>query len=77
LDAFRDGLRTCARLLLAAGADPNQRIDSRWPPASLAAPDPDYPLSALYGAAGNNHDAALTEMLLAAGADPNDNESLY
>lgn len=77
LDAFRDGLHACARLLLAAGADPNQRIDSRWPPASLDKPDPDYPLSALYGAAGNNRDAALTAMLLTAGADPNDNESLY
>ncbi|MGL4287781.1 MAG: hypothetical protein ACRCVA_15650, partial [Phreatobacter sp.] len=77
LDAFRDGLRRCARALLAAGADPNQRIDSRWPPASLDKPDPRYPLSALYGAAGNNRDAVLTEMLLAAGADPNDNESLY
>jgi hypothetical protein len=35
------------------------------------------PLSALYGAAGKNHDAELTGMLLAAGANPNDGESLY
>ena len=34
-------------------------------------------LSALYGAAGRNHDAELTRMLLDAGADPNDGELLY
>jgi ankyrin repeat protein len=34
-------------------------------------------LSALYGAAGRNHDAELTKVLLDAGADPNDGESLY
>lgn len=38
---------------------------------------PDAPLSALYGAAGRNHDIANTRQLLAAGADPNDHESLY
>lgn len=36
-----------------------------------------HPLSALYGAAGLNHDPEMTQLLLAAGADPNDNESLY
>lgn len=74
---FRERLHGCARLLLAAGADPNQKIGLRWPPASVSAPDDDHPLSALYGAAGRNHDLALTKILLAAGADPNDGESLY
>jgi ankyrin repeat protein len=74
---FRARLHACARLLLAAGADPNQCVGNRWPPASLAAPDDSNPLSALYGAAGDNHDPELTTLLLEAGADPNDNESLY
>ena len=34
-------------------------------------------LSALYGAAGRNRDAQLTQRLLQAGANPNDGESLY
>jgi hypothetical protein len=63
---FRDGLHNSARFLLAAGADVNQEIESEH-----------GPLSALYGAAGKNHDAELTQMLLAAGANPNDGESLY
>ncbi|PAY05638.1 MULTISPECIES: ankyrin repeat domain-containing protein [Bradyrhizobium] len=74
---FRAQLHRCARLLLEAGADPDQRISSRWPPGSLDAPDDSNPLSALYGAAGQNHDLELTRLLLEAGADPNDNESLY
>jgi ankyrin repeat protein len=65
---FRDRLRRCVRMLLDAGADPNQT----W----LHKPG-DYSLSALYGAAGKNHDPELTKMLLDAGANPNDNESLY
>jgi Ankyrin repeats (3 copies) len=74
---FRQRLHRCARFLLSAGADPNQRIGLRWPPASVSAPDDDHPLSALYGAAGRNHDLDLTRILLDAGADPNDGESLY
>lgn len=77
LPAFGPGLRECARELLAAGADPNQSVGSRWPPHSLQSPSPDHRLSALYGAAGQNHDAVLTRMLLTAGAHPDDGESLY
>ncbi|QGZ65482.1 ankyrin repeat domain-containing protein [Paraburkholderia acidisoli] len=77
LAGYAERLRECARLLLDAGADPNQRIGNRYPPASLAQPDEAGPLPALYGAAGVNRDPQLTAMLLDAGADPNDNESLY
>ncbi|MFB9268803.1 hypothetical protein ACFFWD_37790 [Bradyrhizobium erythrophlei] len=77
LAEFRPRLHRSARFLLQAGADPDQRISSRWPLASLREPDDRHPLSALYGAAGRNHDLELTRLLLEAGADPNDNESLY
>ena len=77
LPAFRGKLRACARYLLQAGADPNQAVGSRWPPASLREPSEKFRLSALYGASGRNHDAELTRLLLEAGADPNDGESLY
>lgn len=77
LPAFRDRLRACASYLLEAGADATQSAGSRWPPASLAAPSDIERLSALYGAAGQNHDPVLTQQLLGAGADPNDGESLY
>jgi ankyrin repeat protein len=77
LPAFRERLRACAKLLLDAGADPNQAIGSRWPPASLAAPSVEDRLSALYGAAGQNRDVEITRLLLDADADPNDGESLY
>ena len=77
LPAWREALRSCARHLLQAGADPDQSIGNRWPPASLAAPDEGERLSALYGAAGQNRDPVLTDMLLQAGADPDDGESLY
>ncbi|WOH51473.1 hypothetical protein [Bradyrhizobium sp. sBnM-33] len=77
VEEFRERLHRCAQLLIAAGADANQHIYSRWPPGSLNAPDQRYPLSTLYGAAGSNHDPALTKLLLEAGADPNDGESLY
>jgi hypothetical protein len=76
LPIFRERLHRSARLLLEAGADPNQFVGNRWPPASLTAPSEDK-LSALYGAAGRNHDPILTKILLDAGADPNDGESLY
>lgn len=68
LPEFGDRLRRCARLLLKAGADPNQS----W----VSAPDR-HLVSALYGSAGKNHDRELTALLLGAGANPNDNESLY
>jgi hypothetical protein len=77
VEEFRKRLHGSAQLLIAAGADVNQRIYSRWPPASLEKPDIRYPLSTLYGAAGANHDLLLTRLLLDAGADPNDGESLY
>jgi hypothetical protein len=77
LREMRDGLRACAELLLQAGADPNGRIYNRFPPASLATPDENGPLSALYGAAGVIRDPAITALLLDAGADPDDGESLY
>ena len=77
VEEFRARLHRCAALLIAAGADVNQHIHSRWQPASLSEPDQRYPLSTLYGAAGSNHDPALTKLLLEAGANPNDGESLY
>ena len=77
VEEFRARLHACARLLIGAGADINQGIHSRWPPASLEKPDMHYPLSTLYGAAGANYDSLLTQLLLDAGADPNDGESLY
>jgi hypothetical protein len=77
MEEFRKRLLRCAAALIADGADVNQRIHSRWPPGSLSAPDQNCPLSALYGAAGSNHDPALTKLLLDAGANPNDGESLY
>jgi hypothetical protein len=77
LPEFITRLRACAQALLQAGANPNQSIGNRFPPASLATPDETGPLSALYGAAGVNRDPVLTEMLLNSGANPNDGESLY
>lgn len=66
---FEAGLLACVRLLLRNGAD----VDSSWTNTRF----PDSPLSALYGAAGVNHNVAMTKLLLEAGANPNDNESLY
>lgn len=76
LDPFRERLRRCAKMLLDAGASPNQSVGNRYPPNSLDKPGDDQ-LTAIYGAAGQNHDVWLTQVLLAAGADPNDNESFY
>lgn len=69
LPEFAAGIRACAAMLLAEGADANETwIDPAFP---------DEPLSALYAAAGRHHDTDLTRRLLDAGATPNDNESLY
>ena len=38
--SFASACIDARELLLAAGADPNQHIVSRWPPASLEQPDP-------------------------------------
>jgi len=73
---YRDRLRRCLKLLLAAGANPNQSIGNRFPPHSLQAPG-EHRLSPLYGAAGQAQDPEMVRMLLAAGAEPNDGESLY
>lgn len=74
--AHAPALRDSARLLLQAGADPDQSIGNRWPPHSLQQPGEER-LSALYGAAGLAHDLVLTRLLLDAGANPDDGESLY
>jgi hypothetical protein len=76
LPGFRDSLYACAKLLLEAGADPDQAVASRWGSASISDAS-EHPLSALYGASGQNHDPELTRLLLEAGANPNDGESLY
>jgi len=76
LPAYRERLTAAAKSLLDAGADPNQSVPSRWA-ASPGAPSGGVPLSALYGAAGQNQDTGLTRLLLARGANPNDGESLY
>ncbi len=77
LPGFRDRLHACAKLLLEAGADPNQAVGSRWNLASTSEASESHRLSALYGASGQNHDPELTRLLLEAGANPNDGESLY
>ncbi|MGC1298293.1 MAG: ankyrin repeat domain-containing protein [Alloacidobacterium sp.] len=67
--SFAGVLVNCARLLLDSGANPDQT----WTNPEF----PDWPLSAIYGAAGKNHHPAMTKLLLERGANPNDNESLY
>ncbi len=58
-----------ARLLLQRGANPNAtQTDERWP---------QWPLSCLFAAAGQNNNPDLARALLDAGANPNDGESLY
>ena len=61
---FQGPLRETARVLLAAGADPNSTWREGGGPS----------LSALYGAAGLHHDAEMTRLLLDAGASPDDGE---
>jgi ankyrin repeat protein len=58
-----------AEALLEAGANPNSGF---W----TQGPHPEFE-TALYGAAGVAHNAALTRLLLEHGADPNDNEAAY
>ena len=67
--AFEAGLLACATLLFEHGASPN----TTWTNPEF----PDWPLSAIYGAAGFTHNPAMTRLLLAAKASPDDNESLY
>lgn len=63
------GFLGAAAALLDAGADPNTGF---WT-------DPPHPEreTALYGAAGVAHHAALTRLLVERGADPNDEEACY
>lgn len=73
---YRERLHRTVDLLLTAGADPNQTLRKRWG-GMVDAPNQEWRVSPLHGAAGVNHDPELTRRLLAAGADPNDGESLY
>jgi ankyrin repeat protein len=58
------GLFESARLLLAAGADPNS-VDGR------------FGVPALYGVTGMHHRPGIARMLLEAGANPTDGESVF
>ena len=58
-----------ARALLDAGADPNTGF---WTTGKF----PEFE-SALYGAAGVAHHAALTRLLIERGANPNDEDAVY
>lgn len=65
----RERAAEAARLLLDRGANPNAtHTDPRWP---------EWPLSCLFAASGQNSNPDLTRVLLDAGANPNDGESLY
>lgn len=77
LPEFRERLHACARLLLDSGADPNLTVGNRWGQPTDDKPSEAHHVSALYGAAGQNRDPELTQLLLDHGADPNDGESLY
>ena len=66
-----EGFLRAATALLDAGAS---AMTGWWEPSHQPAPEWE---SALYGAAGIAHDAALTRLLLEHGADPNDNETVY
>lgn len=66
-----DGFVRAATALLNAGADPNTGwFEDEHQPSPVWE-------SALYGAAGVAHDAALTRLLVERGADPNDDEVPY
>lgn len=67
--AIADGLLSCARLLLDAGADPDV--------AFVVEPWPDSPLRALYGACGVTNFPEMAALLLDRGATIDDFESLY
>ncbi|HEX4077008.1 MAG TPA: ankyrin repeat domain-containing protein [Candidatus Acidoferrales bacterium] len=69
LPEYAGALERCASLLLDRGAD----VNLKW----SNPPNPEWPLSAIYGASGKNHHPGMTKLLLGRGADPNDNESLY
>jgi ankyrin repeat protein len=70
LDPTRsDAFLRAARALLDAGADPNTGF---WTTGKF----PEYE-SALYGAAGVAHHAALTRLLIERGANPNDEDAVY
>ena len=70
LDPARsDGVLRAATALLDAGADPNTGF---WTTGEHPERE-----TALYGAAGVAHHAALTRLLLERGADPNDVEAVY
>jgi len=70
LDPSRsDTFLRAATALLDAGADPNTGF---W----TSGPHPERE-TALYGAAGVAHHAALTRLLVERGADPRDEEALY
>ncbi len=70
LDPSRsDAFLRAARALLDAGADPNTGF---WTTGKF----PEYE-SALYGAAGVAHHAALTRLLIERGANPNDDDAVY
>jgi ankyrin repeat protein len=64
-----DAFIRAARTLLDAGADPNTGF---WTTGKF----PEYE-SALYGAAGVAHHAALTRLLIERGANPNDEDAVY
>lgn len=70
LDPARsEGFLRAARALLDAGADPNAGF---WTTGQFPERE-----TALYGAAGVAHHAALTRLLIERGADPNDEEAVY
>ena len=77
VDGFRERLH---RMRAFAHRRRRRRQPAHFQPlaaGSLEKPDQNCPLSTLYGAAGSNHDPALTGLLLEAGANPNDGELLY